>query len=66
MQNGLQELDVGGDATDAELREGTARTQHGGLVVAAAARELHERLDFTVDWMVDLNILDTTSIIDNC
>jgi len=30
-----------------------------------AAGQFHERLDFTVDWMVDLNILDPTSIIDN-
>ena len=30
-----------------------------------ATGQFHERLDFTIDWMVDLNILDATSIIDN-
>ena len=31
----------------------------------APAREFHERLDFPVDWVVDLNVLDTSTIVDN-
>ena len=30
-----------------------------------ATGQFHERLDFTVYWMVDLNILNATSIVDN-
>ncbi len=34
------------------------------LSVTATRSVSRARLDFTIDWMVDLNILDATSIID--